>query len=225
MKLLIDDANIENIKEIYRYYPIDGVTTNPSILLKNGRNPYDVLKEIREFIGDEAQLHVQVISKKAEDMVTEGRKIRNELGDKTYIKVPAVREGLRAMKILSKEGCRITATAVYTPMQAFLSGKAGADYAAPYVNRIDNLGFSGTDAAKTIHDMFIRNELKTKVLAASFKNSRQVLELCKYGIGAATLGPDVIEGLMKNAGVVSAVDDFTADFEKLCGEGKTMLDC
>ena len=225
MKFIIDDANLEKIKEIYEYYPVDGVTTNPSILAKSGKNPYDVLKEIRTFIGKEASLHVQVVSKKAEDMVKEAVKIQEILGKETYIKVPTTVEGLKAMKILSSKGTKITATAIYTPMQAFLAAKAGADYAAPYVNRIDNLGANGIETTKAIHDIFRNNNLKTEVLAASFKNSQQVLELCRYGIGAATIGTDIIEGLLKNACVTSAVDVFTSDFEKLCGEGKTMLDC
>jgi TalC/MipB family fructose-6-phosphate aldolase len=225
VKFVIDDANIEKIKEIYEYYPVDGVTTNPSILARSGRNPYEVLKEIRAFIGDDAELHAQVLSRKAEDMVAEGHKILEELGSNTYIKIPTVPEGLKAMRIRSGEGHRVTATAIYTPMQAFLAGKAGADYAAPYVNRIDNLGADGVETAKTIHDIFKKNGLKTEVLAASFKNTQQVLELCKYGIGAATIATDVIEGLIRNASVTSAIDGFVSDFEHLCGEGKTMLDC
>lgn len=225
MRFVIDDANMEKIREIYEYYPVDGVTTNPSILAKSGRNPYEVLKEIRSFIGKDADLHVQVVSKKAEGMVEEGHKILAELGDNTYVKIPTTPEGLKAMKMLSSEGHRVTATAIYTPMQAFLAGKAGADYAAPYVNRIDNLGADGIATAKTIHDIFKVNGLKTEVLAASFKNSQQVLELCKYGIGAATIGTDVIDGLIENACVSKAIDGFTDDFEELCGEGKTMLNC
>ncbi len=225
MKFIIDDAKIEKIKEIYDFYPVDGVTTNPSILAKSGKNPYEILKEIRDFIGADADLHVQVVSKTAEEMVEEGNRILRELGDNTYIKVPTVPEGLKAMKILKSQGHRVTATAIYTPMQAFLAGKAGADYAAPYVNRIDNLGANGIETAKTIHDIFKKNELKTEVLAASFKNTQQVLELCKYGIGAATIGTDVIEGLIKNASVTAAIDGFIDDFEKLCGKGKTMLNC
>ena len=92
-------------------------------------------------------------------------------------------------------------------------------------SRIDNLGADGIETAKVIHDIFQKNGLKTKVLAASFKNSQQVLELCKYGIGAATISADVIEGLINNACVTSAIDAFVSDFEKLCGEGKTMLNC
>lgn len=225
MKFIIDDADIKKIKEIYEYFPVDGVTTNPSILAKSGRQPFDVLKEIREFIGQEAELHVQVIANTAEGMIEDAERILKELGDNTFVKVPVTREGLKAIKILSKRGVKITATAIYTSMQAYLAGKAGADYAAPYVNRIDNLGADGVQTAKDIHDIFKKNNFKTEVLAASFKNSQQVLELCKYGVGASTIACDVIEGLIKNAIVTSAVDVFTADFEKLCGAGKTMKNC
>ena len=225
MKFIIDDANVEAIKNLYEYFPVEGVTTNPSILAKSRRSPYEVLKEIREFIGKDADLHVQVVSKNAADMVTEAVEIQERLGENTFIKVPTTREGLKAMKLLSAKGVKITATAIYTPMQAFLAAKAGAAYAAPYVNRIDNLGADGIETVKKIHDIFQKNGLKTEVLAASFKNSQQVLELCAYGIGAATIAPDVIEGLIRNDAVSAAVDAFTKDFEELCGKSKTMKDC
>lgn len=225
MILLIDDADIERIKQIYNYYPIDGVTTNPSILCKYGRKPYDALMEIREFIGNRAELHAQVLSRTAEEMAAEGRRIEQMLGNNTYIKIPTIPEGLKAMKILSSEGYHVTATAIYTPMQAYLAAKAGAEYAAPYVNRIDNLGNDGITTTKKMQDIYVRNGLKTKLLAAGFKNSQQVQELCEYGVPSLTVASDVIENFIKNACVTSAVDDFIADFEKLCGPGKTMLNC
>lgn len=225
MKILIDDASIENIKEIYNEYPMEGVTTNPSILAKAGKNPYEALKEIRAFIGNKAELHVQVISSTTEGMVAEGRKIASELGVNTYIKIPAIPAGLKAMRILSSEGFHVTATAIYMPMQGFLAAKAGADYVAPYLNRIDNQGYDGVEVATRIQDIFNRTGLKTKILAASFKNTLQVQELCVYGVGAVTMTPDVIRNLIKNASVTDALEVFTHDFEALCGEGKTMLDC
>lgn len=225
MKLIIDDAHIDQIKKIYEFYPVDGVTTNPSILAKSGRNPYEVLKEIRAFIGSEAELHVQAVARTAEGMVEDAHRIIAELGKNTYVKIPSVPEGFRAMKILTEEGISVTATAIYTPLQGFLAGKCGASYAAPYVNRIDNMGYNGIQVAKQIHDIFKKNDLKTEVLAASFKNSQQVLELCEYGIGASTVAPDVIEGLVKNQAITSAIDDFVKDFEGLTGEGKTMSNC
>lgn len=225
MKFLIDDAHIEQIKKIYEFYPVDGVTTNPTILYKVGRNPLDVLKEIRKFIGENAELHVQATAKNAEGMVEDAHFILNQLGKNTFIKIPAVEEGFKAIKILVSENINVTATAIYSPMQAFLAAKAGASYAAPYVNRLDNLGYDGVQIAKDIHDIFCKNDFDTKVLAASFKNSQQLLELCKYGVGGATAAPDIISSLAKNKVVESAVEDFLTDFSKLVGEGKTMKDC
>ena len=225
MKLIIDDAHIDQIKKIYEFYPVDGVTTNPSILAKSGRKPYEVLREIREFIGSEAELHVQAVAKTAEGMIEDAHRIIAELGTNTYVKIPAVPEGFKAMKELNKEGSLITATAIYTPLQGFLAGKCGASYAAPYINRIDNMGYNGIQVAKQMHDIFKKNNLKTEVLAASFKNSQQVLELCEYGVGASTVAPEVIEGLVKNQAITAAIEDFVKDFETLAGEGKTMSSC
>ena len=181
MKFIIDDANIAKVKEIWDLYPCDGVTTNPSILAKSGRNPYEVLSELREIVGKDGELHVQ--------------------------------------------GVNITATAIYTPMQAFLAAKAGAKYTAPYINRIDNFGYNGVQVAMDIQDIFENNNLPCEVLAASFKNSQQVLELTKYGIGAATIGCEVIENLIKNKAIDAAIDVFNSDFASITGEGKTMADC
>ncbi len=225
MKLIIDDANIEAVKRVWNLYPCDGVTTNPSILAKSGKNPYEVLAELREIVGPEGELHVQVISKTAEKMVEEAKVITEKLGKNTYVKIPTTPQGLKAIKEASALGINITATAIYTPMQAFLAAKAGAKYTAPYINRIDNMGYNGVEVAKDINDIFENNGLETEVLAASFKNSQQVLELTKYGVGACTVATDVIEGLIKNAAIDAAIDAFIDDFEGLVGEGKTMADC
>lgn len=222
MRLLIDDAHIELIKNIYKYYPIDGVTTNPTILAKSGRAPFEVLREIREFIGGEAELHVQAVAGTTKGMVEDAHRIQSELGKNTFVKIPSIPAGFKAMEILKGEGSKVTATAVYTPMQAYLAAKSGADYVAPYINRIDNMGFDGIQVAKEIQDIFRSNGYETQILAASFKNSQQVLELCRYGIGASTVAPDVIEAFVKNTAIDSAVAAFVKDFEDLCGEGMTM---
>ena len=214
MKLIIDDANIEKVKKVWELYPCDGVTTNPSILAKSGRNPYEVLSELREIVG-----------KDGEGMIEEAKVIREKLGENTFVKVPTTPQGLKAMKALAAEGVNITATAIYTPMQAFLAAKAGAKYTAPYINRIDNFGYNGVQVAMDIQDIFENNNLPCEVLAASFKNSQQVLELTKYGIGASTVATDVIEGLIKNAAIDAAIDAFNKDFESITGEGKTMANC
>ena len=224
MDLLIDSANLEGIKKIYDIFPVEGVTTNPSILKAAGKEPLSQLKKIRAFIPHGAQLHVQTISKTAENIIKEAEFILGELGDNTYIKIPVFDQGIKAMKILSSRGVNTTATAIYTPMQGFIAGKAGAKYVAPYVNRLDNIGFDGVEVAKNIHDMLERHHLNPKVLAASFKNTQQVLTLCEYGIGSITAAPDVLEQLINHQITSIAIDDFNKDFASLVGEGKTMLD-
>ena len=225
MKLCIDDASVEKIRRIYDRYPVDGVSTNPSILAKTGRKPYEVLTEIRSIIGEDGELFVQAVSPTAEGIVEEAHKIVDQLGKTTLTKIPCVPEGFKAMKLLRAEGLRFIGTAIYTPMQGFLAAKCGAEYVAPYVNRIDNLGFDGVQVSKDIHDSIVRNGLDSGLLAASFKNSQQVLELVKYGVKAVTVAPDVMEGLVKNAAIDAAIDQFSRDFAGLVGEGGTMADC
>ncbi len=223
MKLYIDSADKGEIKRVYDYYPVDGVTTNPSILKAEGKNPYLVLEEIRKLI-DCADLFVQTVSLTADGIIKEAERITERLGKKTYIKIPAFTEGIRAMKALKSMGYNVAATAVYTPSQAMLAAKCGVDYIAPYVNRIDNLGYNGIEEVKRMEDIIENNGFNTKIVAASFKNSFQVIELVTYGVGAVTLSPLVFDSLFKDNNVLSAVNSFQKDFEDLAGEGKTMFD-
>ena len=223
MKLIVDHADLDQIKEMFEYFPVSGVTTNPSIITRTGKDPYEVLKSIREFIGPDAELHAQVISSDAEGMMAEAKVMRETVGGNFYVKIPTTKEGLKAIKNLKKEGFKITATTVYSAIQAYLAAEAGADYVAPYLNRIDNLGYDGIQTTCEIHDIFENNGYQTKVLAASFKNTQQVLELAKYGVGAATVAPDVIRNFVNNVAVDSAIDAFVKDFSATYGDGKTML--
>ncbi|MBQ9008640.1 MAG: fructose-6-phosphate aldolase [Clostridia bacterium] len=224
MKLLIDDANVNAIRRLIDLYPIDGVTTNPTILARTGGNPVETLKEIRSVIGQERLLFVQAIPLDAEGMIRDARAIVHLLGKTTVVKVPAIPEGIKAIRELKGEGIRTCGTVVYTPMQAFLAAKAGASYVAPYVNRIDNMGYDGISVTEQIHDILTVHHMDTQVLAASFKNSRQVLTLCAYGIGSATCAPDVIDGFIRNRAIDAAAEDFLSDFAKLVGEHVSMAD-
>ncbi len=223
MKLYIDSADLSEIKRIYEYYPVDGVTTNPSILKKEEKEPYLVLEEIRKIIG-RGDLFVQTVSLNADGIIKEAERITERLGKNTYIKIPAFTEGIKAMKALKSMGYNVAATAVYTPLQAFLSAKCGVDYIAPYVNRIDNLGYNGIEEVKRMEDIIENNGFETKIVAASFKNSFQVIELVTYGVGSVTLSPLVFDNLLKDNNVISAVNSFQKDFEDLAGKGKTMFD-
>lgn len=218
MLVLIDNANIKEIEALYNDYPYDGVTTNPSILMKEHKNPFQVLKEIRAFLPDDSMLHAQVVSETTEKMVEEAHFMLREIRDDLFIKVPVTTAGLRAIRILKKEGIHVTATAIYTAMQAFMAAKAGARYTAPYVNRLDNMGADGVQVAKDIHDMFRIHNMEADVLAASFKNSQQILNLCKHGIGSVTAAPDVLRALTYHDATFTAEENFTHDFYSLLNE-------
>ena len=218
MKLFIDDANIDAIKELIEYYPIDGVTTNPSILAKAKRDPWDTLKMIRDVLGEDRIIFAQAVALDYEGMIEDAHKIVEVLGKNTIVKIPSCKVGFKAIMKLKEEGIKTCGTVVYTPMQAYLAAKAGASYVAPYVNRIDNMGYDGVAVVKQIQDILENNGLDCEVLAASFKNSQQVLELCEYGVGNATAAADVINNFVKNPAIDQAIEDFVNDFEKLTGK-------
>lgn len=223
MRLLIDNVNLEKIKMIYKYFPVDGVTCNPSILKAEGHPPYEQLKKIREFIGPNAELHVQVISKVAETMVEEGEKIISAFGEDTYIKIPVNKEGLKAIHQLSQKGYNVTGTAIYSQMQGFLAAKSGAKVVAPYINRLDDLGYDGIKIAQDIDAMIKNANLDCGIIGASLKSSKQIIELYKYGVAGLTLSADMFDKLIDNEIVNSVVTKFIEDFEEINGEGMTML--
>ena len=218
MELYIDDAEIKTISRLIDLYPIDGVTTNPSILARTGKDPAEVLQEIRDIIGEDRTLFIQAVAPDTEGIVEDARKISEVFSKNTIVKIAAVPEGFKAMSILKKEGIRTCGTVVYTPLQAYLAAKAGAEYVAPYVNRIDNMGYEGVATVKKIQDIFDSNGYDCKILGASFRNCNQVLELCTYGIGAVTCSADVIDSFVRNAAIDAAVKDFADDFRKLTGK-------
>ena len=224
MRLFIDDADVNEIRRLIDIYPIDGVTTNPTILSRTGRNPVDVLKEIREIIGKDKIIFAQAVPAQSDGIIKDAHAIVKLLGENTVVKIPSIPEGFKAIQQLKMEGILTCGTVVYTPLQAYLAAKSGADYTAPYVNRIDNMGYDGVQVVQKIQDILTCYGFHTEILAASFKNSGQVLALCEYGIGAATCAPAVIDSFVKNPAIDSAVDNFIRDFEKTAGKGKTMAD-
>ncbi len=151
MLILIDHANVDSIKKTLEYLPIDGVTTNPTILYREGKEPLEVLHAIKSVLPDGAQLHVQIVSQRADDMVAEARALRGEIGGNLFIKLPVTREGFAAIPRIVREGMQVTATGIHSSMQGFMAAKAGARYVAPYVNRMDNYGIDGVRVASEIH--------------------------------------------------------------------------
>ena len=151
MLILIDHANVDSIAKTLEYLPIDGVTTNPTILYREGKEPLEVLHAIKSVLPDGAQLHVQIVSQRADDMVAEARALRGEIGGNLFIKLPVTREGFAAIPRIVREGMQVTATGIHSSMQGFMAAKAGARYVAPYVNRMDNYGIDGVRVASEIH--------------------------------------------------------------------------
>ena len=169
MELLLDTANLEAIKKYNDYYNVIGVTTNPTILSREKGPFFETYEKIRSVIGEEKQLHVQVTARKCEEMLKEAETILSRLGKDVYIKVPVVEEGVKAMKILKERGCNVTATAVVSVQQAFLAGSVGADYVAPYVNRMANLNIDPYEAVARIRNLFDNQAIATKILGASLR--------------------------------------------------------
>lgn len=213
MEIVIDSANVDTIKKLIDYYPIDGVTTNPSIIVKENRPFLPLLKEIRSVIGEERMLHVQVLSSTAAEMVKEAINNREQIGGNYYTKIPVTPEGIKAIKELKEIGIQILATTIYTPMQALVAAKAGADYVAPYVNRIENLSGNGIKVVEEIRTLFAQHNLSCKILAASFKNVHQVQEVCLAGAHAVTATGEIIEGFLNHPSTKGDVEKFKKEWD------------
>lgn len=224
MLYLVDTANIAAIRKALNYYPISGVTTNPTIIAREGRGFSDVLHDIREVIGDKMMLHVQAVGLESESITSEAEKLQKVIGGNLYIKIPVIPEGIKAMMNLKKKGIKVTATAVFTAQQALMAAEAGAEFVAPYINRIESLGSRGADVVNDIIRLFKLNGLDTKVLAASFKNVRQVHEVTLEGADSVTLNPDILESLLNHPLTDSSVSRFVADWENIYGKGKLTVD-
>lgn len=225
MELIIDTANLSEIEESVRYLPIDGVTSNPSIVKASSPKDFFAhMRQIREIIGHDRSLHIQVIALDAKGMVEEAHRILKEVDDQVYIKVPTSYEGVAAMKILKKEGVNITATAVYDLMQAYLALAAGADYIAPYVNRIGNLGADPNELIYQLRKMIDQDGYQTKILAASFKGVQQMRDALNEGAQAITAPVALFKQIFANPSIDKAVTDFNADWYQVYGEGKGICD-
>lgn len=219
MKLILDTANLEDIRYFNTYYPIEGVTTNPTILSREGGDIVAHLHEIRKIIGNK-ELHIQVTETEYDAMVKEAKAIVKAFGNKetVCVKIPATDVGLRATKALAAEGYRITVTAVLSAGQAYLAALAGAAYVAPYVSRLENICENGVETVAEIQEIFDAMETPTQILAASFKTAREVIEVALTGAGAATVSADVMKRLLAHTTTDTSIAGFAADWEKAFGK-------
>ena len=222
---LYDTVDLEEIRDAVDHLPIVGVTSNPSIVKKTSpKDFFGHMREIRKIIGDERSLHIQVIATEADEIVKEAHKIFEEVDDKVYVKVPTTYEGVKAMKILKAEGKNVTATAVYDLMQAYMALAAGADYIAPYTNRIGNLGNDPFELMAHLSNRIVEDGYDCKILAASFKGVQQVRDAFNAGSQAITAPVSVLKAIFENPSISKAVTDFNNDWYSVYGEDKGLCD-
>ncbi len=224
MLYIIDTADLEAIKHINEFYPVDGVTTNPSIIAKEKTDFIARLKAIREIIGEDKILCAQTLQTDWGKIVEEGKKLQKEIGGNFYLKIPIGEAGLKATMELKKLGIGVLMTAIFTPTQALMAAKAGADFVAPYVNRIQNICGDGIGVVAEIVNQFNNYGITScRVMAASFKNAQQVSNCASVGCHIATIAPDIYKWLITHPLTDAAIDGFKKDWESVYGD-KMILD-
>lgn len=212
MQLFIDTANIEQIRTAYSWGILDGVTTNPTHIAATGRDFDAVLDEIFKVV--DGPISVETVSLKSAAIVEEGRAI-HALHKNAIVKVPVMVEGLKAVKQLSSEGIRTNVTLCFSPVQAFLAAKAGATYISPFVHRKDLAGDDGMQLVRQIRAIFDRYGYQTKILAASIRTTKEVLECLLAGADVATMPFDILESLYKHMMTDAGLQMFLNDWKNV----------
>ncbi len=218
MRILLDTADLEKIEYFNLHYPIEGVTTNPTILAKEGGDVVMLLHKIRAIIGEDKELHIQVTEKTFERIVKEAEAIVAAFGKNTFVKIPATDVGLRATKYLSDKGIGVTVTAVLTAAQAMLASNSGASYVAPYISRSENLCADGVGTVADIAEIFSKSNTQTQILAASFKTAKEVLDVAVAGCHAATIGSTIMQMLITHTTTDTSIAGFDRDWREAFGE-------
>lgn len=217
MEFILDTADLEAVKQLDEFLTIEGVTTNPSIITKSGKTPEQVIKEFVEYLRPEQKFFVQVVSTDYEQMLEEARYICSLRPKNTYVKIPVTHNGYKAIKQLKSEGLGVLATAIYSADEAFLAAMNGADYLAPYVNRMCNYGDGIGQVLDLIQMLETQGFENTKVIAASFKNVEQVHTLIAAGIQSVTVPPEVVFTMIDHPGTKIAVDEFSIAWREAYG--------
>lgn len=224
MKYLIDSANLDEIRALSEYLPIAGVTSNPSIVKKEGSVPFFAhMREIRSIIGNLRPLHIQVTATDYDGMMRDAEAVFRHVDEKVFIKVPVDFEGVKVIKALRRQGANVTATAVYGLDQAFMALEAGADCIAPYYNRMEALGVDAASVIGNIAGIIAHYGYETEILAASFKQPAQIDRAILAGAHSVTVAPDVLRGIFAKQVVADAVQAFSDDWTGLYG-GKTLAE-
>ena len=217
MKLFIDTANIEEIKKANDMGVICGVTTNPSLIAKEGRDFKQVIAEIASIVNGPISGEVKATTVDAEGMIAEGREIA-KIHPNMVVKIPMTIEGLKAVKVLTAEGIKTNVTLVFSANQALLAARAGATYVSPFLGRLDDIGQPGIDLIETIHDIFLNYpDIETQIIAASVRNPIHVTDCALAGADIATVPYKVIEQMLHHPLTDAGIEKFKADYTKVFG--------
>ncbi|EAC2856863.1 fructose-6-phosphate aldolase [Listeria monocytogenes] len=210
MRFFIDTANVEEIKKANRMGFISGVTTNPSLVAKEGRDFNEVIQEITSIV--DGPISGEVVSLEADEMITEGRVIA-KIHPNMVVKIPMTGEGLAAVKVLTEEGIKTNVTLVFSATQALLAARAGATYVSPFLGRLDDIGDDGLVLIRDIADIFEIHGIPTEIISASVRHPIHVIECAKAGADIATVPFKVFEQMLKHPLTDSGIDKFLADWE------------
>lgn len=217
MKFFIDTANVEDIKKANDMGVICGVTTNPSLIAKEGKNFNDVIKEITSIVDGPISGEVKATTIKAEDMIVEAREIA-KIHKNMVVKIPMTVEGLKAVKILSKEGIKTNVTLIFSTNQALLAARAGATYVSPFLGRLDDISTDGLELIRTIADIFATHDIDTEIISASVRHPIHVTECALAGADIATVPYSVIEQMTKHPLTEQGIEKFKKDYEAVFGK-------
>jgi transaldolase len=212
MKIFIDTANLGEIREAQSWGVINGVTTNPSLLAREGREPRKLIEEICSIV--DGPISVETCSVKGEDMYRDGQDWAR-IHQNITIKVPMTTEGLKATKMLSREGIKTNVTLIFTPVQAMLAAKAGATFVSPFIGRLDDIGAQGMDVIRDTVQIFRNYDFRTEVIVASVRHPLHVLDSARLGAHIATVPFKVIELLTKHPLTTAGIDKFLEDWQKV----------
>ena len=216
MKIFLDTADVDLIGKYYESGLIDGVTTNPTLIRKSGRDPEQVYKELTIIGVDD--ISMEIVTDDYFEFLQEGRRLHEKFGEVTTIKVPCTPDGLRGCKLLSEEGIRVNVTLVFSPAQAILASKAGAAYVSPFVGRVDDNSFDGLNLIKQIADIYevqskLYNFVDTEILSASIRDVGSVSKSFEYGAGIVTMPPSIFEKMYNHILTDKGLDLFQKDWE------------
>jgi transaldolase len=217
MKIFVDTADLDEIRELASWGIVDGVTTNPTLVARSGRSFKEIIDEIFDIV--DGPISLEVVSEKAEDMVKEAENLVSKISEKhrknIAIKIPINPEGLKAVKVLSKKGIQTNVTLIFSANQALLAAKAGATFVSPFIGRLDDIGQEGMQIVEEIMEIFINYDIETEVIVASIRHPIHVIDAARIGADIATIPPDIIRKMVKHSLTDVGIEKFLKDWGKI----------